>query len=103
MFKPAPGAAAVLIKGGDLESGDAADFLLDRHGAVEIAGPRINSRNTHGTGCTLASAIACLLARGVDLETAVRTAKCYVADAIRTAPGLGKGFGPLNHLEKFLS
>jgi hydroxymethylpyrimidine/phosphomethylpyrimidine kinase len=98
------GAAAVLVKGGDLQLGEnAVDLLLSRKGAVEIAGPRINSRHTHGTGCTLASAIACLLARGVDLESAVRTAKGYVAEAIRTAPGLGKGFGPLNHFEKFLS
>jgi hydroxymethylpyrimidine kinase/phosphomethylpyrimidine kinase len=97
------GAAAVLIKGGDLESEKATDVLLHRNGPVEIAGPRISSRNTHGTGCTLASAIACLLARGVDLELAVRTAKSYVAEAIRTAPGLGKGFGPLNHFPKFLS
>src|SRR5215471_11842069 len=98
------GAAAVLVKGGDIQLGeDAVDLLLSRQGAIEIAGPRINSRNTHGTGCTLASAIACLLARGFDLETAVRTAKSYVAEAIRTAPGLGKGFGPLNHFEKCLS
>jgi len=97
------GAAAVLIKGGDLESENTADVLLDRNGSVEIAGPRISSRSTHGTGCTLASAIACLLARGVDLEPAVRAAKSYVAEAIRTAPGLGKGFGPLNHFPKFLS
>jgi hydroxymethylpyrimidine/phosphomethylpyrimidine kinase len=98
------GPAAVLVKGGDLPSDqDAIDFLVDRNGVVEITGPRIASRNTHGTGCTLASAIASLLARGVDLETAVRTAKSYVARAITTAPDLGKGFGPLNHFEKCLS
>jgi len=98
------GARAVLVKGGDLQLGeDAVELLVSGQGAVEITGPRINSRNTHGTGCTLASAIACLLARGSDLETAVRSAKSYVAEAIRTAPGLGKGFGPLNHFEKCLS
>lgn len=98
------GPAAVLIKGGHLPSDqDAVDLLVDRNRAVEISGPRIASRNTHGTGCTLASAIASLLARGVDLETAVRTAKSYVARAIQTAPDLGKGFGPLNHFEKCLS
>jgi hydroxymethylpyrimidine kinase/phosphomethylpyrimidine kinase len=97
------GAAAVLIKGGDLESQDAADFMFDGSRLVELAGPRIDSTNTHGTGCALASAVAGLLARGVELETAVRTAKNYVAEAIRTAPGLGKGFGPLNHFPKCLS
>ena len=98
------GPAAVLVKGGDLPSGqDAIDVLVDRNGVVEISGPRIASRNTHGTGCTLASAIASLLARGADLETAVRAAKSYVARAIVTAPDLGKGFGPLNHFEKCLS
>jgi len=98
------GPAAVLVKGGDLLSNeDAIDLLVDRNGVVEITGPRIASRNTHGTGCTLASAIASLLARGLDLETAVRTAKSYVTRAIRTAPDLGKGFGPLNHFEKCLS
>jgi hydroxymethylpyrimidine kinase/phosphomethylpyrimidine kinase len=97
------GAAAVLVKGGDLESEDAVDVLLDRNGVVEISGPRIISTSTHGTGCTLASAIASLLARGLGLEPAVRTAKSYLAEAIRTAPGLGKGFGPLNHFPKCLS
>jgi hydroxymethylpyrimidine/phosphomethylpyrimidine kinase len=97
------GPAAVLVKGGHLESGDAVDLLFGPGGPVEITGKRMISRNTHGTGCTLGSAIASLLARGVELETAVRTAKRYVEEAIRTAPGLGKGFGPLNHFEKFLS
>jgi hydroxymethylpyrimidine/phosphomethylpyrimidine kinase len=98
------GPRAVLVKGGDLESRqDAIDVLVDPNRAVEIAGPRIRSRSTHGTGCTLASAIACGLARGVDLETAVRNAKSYLTRAIRTAPDLGKGFGPLNHFEKCLS
>jgi hydroxymethylpyrimidine kinase/phosphomethylpyrimidine kinase len=98
------GPDAVLVKGGDLGAGqDAIDVLVDRNGAIEIAGPRIHSPNTHGTGCTLASAIACWLARGVDLETAVRSAKSYVTRAIKTAPDLGKGFGPLNHFEKCLS
>jgi len=98
------GPAAVLLKGGDLKlPGIALDVLVDRNGLVEIAGPRLESRNTHGTGCTLASAIAAQLARASDLEKAVRTAKSYVAEAIRTAPGLGKGSGPLNHFEKCLS
>jgi hydroxymethylpyrimidine/phosphomethylpyrimidine kinase len=98
------GPAAVLVKGGDLQLGEeSVDLFLDRNGPVEITGPRISSRNTHGTGCTLASAIACLLVRGVELLTAVRAAKSYVADAIRTGPGLGKGFGPLNHFAKCLS
>jgi hydroxymethylpyrimidine/phosphomethylpyrimidine kinase len=59
--------------------------------------PRIDSRHTHGTGCTLASAIAAGLAQGMDLVAAVRRARAYVLTAIRTAPGFGRGHGPLNH------
>ena len=98
------GAAAVLVKGGDLQLGEeSVDLLLTQQDQIEITGPRIASRNTHGTGCTLASAIASLLSRGFDLETAIRTAKTYVAEGIKSAPGLGKGFGPLNHFPKCLS
>jgi hydroxymethylpyrimidine/phosphomethylpyrimidine kinase len=63
--------------------------------------PRIESRSTHGTGCTLASAIATGLAQGLDLEIAVARAREYVRRAIETAPGFGAGHGPLNHAHPF--
>lgn len=90
------GARAVLIKGGHLTTGDAAD-LLDEEGRVSVLrGPRIRTDATHGTGCTLAAAIAACLARGLSLKEACATAKRFVADAIRSAPGLGRGHGPVN-------
>jgi hydroxymethylpyrimidine/phosphomethylpyrimidine kinase len=91
---------AVLLKGGDRESVDAVDILSAGGRLVELAAPRIPTRNTHGTGCTLAAAITAGLARGNDLETAVRRAKSFLASAIRAAAGqqLGKGSGPVDHL-----
>lgn len=91
------GPAAVLVKGGHLTSDTVTDWLVWREGAEAFTAPRFISRNTHGTGCTLASAIATGLAQGLPLSTAVRRALAYVQEAIRTAPGLGKGCGPLNH------
>jgi hydroxymethylpyrimidine/phosphomethylpyrimidine kinase len=91
------GAQSVLVKGGDVESDEATDLLLDLEGAVTYRSPRIRSSNTHGTGCTLAAAIACLLARGHRLREAVPLAKRYINAAISAAPGLGHGHGPLNH------
>jgi hydroxymethylpyrimidine/phosphomethylpyrimidine kinase len=91
------GADAVLVKGGDLAGDEALDILVDSAGTVRLTAERIQSDQTHGTGCTLASAIASLLARGVALREAVHIAKRYVAAAIRTAPRLGHGHGPLNH------
>jgi hydroxymethylpyrimidine/phosphomethylpyrimidine kinase len=61
-----------------------------------LEAPRQNTRHTHGTGCTLSTAIACGLAKGLPLSEAVRQAHAYVQNAIRTAPGLGRGHGPLN-------
>ncbi len=92
------GAAAVLIKGGHLTSGDrVVDVLFD--GDVRtFRGKRIETTNTHGTGCTLSAAIAAFLARGESLHAAVRRSIEYVQKAIETAPGLGSGNGPLNHL-----
>ena len=87
---------AVLVKGGHLE-GDATDVLLDEKGFHIFTTPKIPTRNTHGTGCTLSSAIASLLARGSGLPEAVERAKNYVAEALRTAPDIGHGAGPLNH------
>jgi hydroxymethylpyrimidine kinase/phosphomethylpyrimidine kinase len=91
------GARAVLIKGGDGEGPDAIDLLLDDEGYSTFSAERVVSRNTHGTGCTLSSAIACLLAGNTSLGDAVARAKQYVVSGIRTAPDLGRGRGPLNH------
>jgi hydroxymethylpyrimidine/phosphomethylpyrimidine kinase len=91
------GPAAVLVKGGHLPGETVTDWLVWRGGAEVFAAPRADNRNTHGTGCTLASAIATGLAQGMPLAVAVRRALTYVREAIRTAPGLGKGCGPLNH------
>ena len=90
------GARAVLVKGGHLDSA-ATDILLDLTGLHEFPAERIDTRNTHGTGCTYSAAITALMARGESLVGAVRRAKCYITEAIRTNPGLGSGSGPVNH------
>ena len=91
------GAANVLVKGGHLE-GDAVDVLLTSGGVhQEFRAGRIATRHTHGTGCTYSAAITAELAKGVDLAAAVACAKTFITEAIRTAPGLGAGSGPLNH------
>jgi hydroxymethylpyrimidine/phosphomethylpyrimidine kinase len=95
------GPEAVLVKGGHLASETVTDWLVWRGGAEAFTAPRFESRNTHGTGCTLASAIATGLAQGMALNAAVHRALSYVQEAIRTAPGLGKGCGPLNHGHTF--
>lgn len=91
------GSRAVLITGGDAGSGLSTDLLLDARGAAVFSTERIRSKHTHGTGCTLASALACLLARGCSLRESVPIAKQYVTQAILGAPGIGLGNGPLNH------
>jgi hydroxymethylpyrimidine/phosphomethylpyrimidine kinase len=90
------GPRAVLVKGGHL-SGSPADILLYEHGFVQFPGHRIESRHTHGTGCTFSAAITAMLASGYQLVEAIRVAKEYVQEAIRSNPGLGVGMGPLNH------
>ena len=90
------GAKAILVKGGHLE-GDAVDLLYMSGLTRQFSAPRIETKNTHGTGCTYSAAITAELARGVLLEHAVERAKSFVTEAIRSAPGLGKGAGPLNH------
>ena len=89
--------AAVLLKGGHLVGDDLVDVLLDHSGVSEFAGQRIPTRHTHGTGCTLASALATTLAQGHALPEAVRLSCQYVHDAILQAPELGRGAGPLWH------
>jgi len=91
------GQGHTLIKGGHLPGGDAVDLLWDGRTATRITGPRFDTPNTHGTGCTLASAIASNLAFGLDLVTAVREAKAYVTGAIAGGFPLGKGVGPTDH------
>lgn len=91
------GPEAVLLKGGHLPGSTIYDILADENGIEIFDSPRIETANTHGTGCTLASAIATGLAQGMALPDAVARARAYVQEAIRTAPGLGGGHGPLNH------
>jgi hydroxymethylpyrimidine/phosphomethylpyrimidine kinase len=91
------GAKAVLLKGGHMRDSTVTDVLVTNQGHETLTHPRIETQHTHGTGCTLASAIACGLAQGLDLLAAVKRARAFVWEAIRTAPGFGKGHGPLNH------
>ena len=91
------GARAVLMKGGHIAGDTVTDLLITPAGETTFAGPRIDTRHTHGTGCTLASACATGLAQGLPLEQAVARAWGYVAEAIRRAPGFGAGAGPLDH------
>ncbi len=93
----AMGAKAVLMKGGHVPGETVTDLLLTPSGETLLEGERVDTRHTHGTGCTLASACAAGLARGLPLEVAVAEAWAYVAEAIRRAPGLGGGHGPLDH------
>lgn len=97
------GPRAVLMKGGHLPGDAVTDLLLTRAGMSRFDGPRIESRHTHGTGCTMASAIASGLAQGLSLSDAVAAARAYVTRAIETAPGLGHGHGPLNHMHGLTS
>jgi len=89
---------AVLLKGGHAMGDIVTDFLLTANGETkEFSSPRIQTRHTHGTGCTLAAAIATGIAQGLSLVEAVGRARAYVVRAIETAPQFGKGHGPLNH------
>ncbi|MBZ2187110.1 MAG: bifunctional hydroxymethylpyrimidine kinase/phosphomethylpyrimidine kinase [Bryobacter sp.] len=90
------GAGAVLLKGGHLK-GEAVDLLVWEGGELELSAPRIETRHTHGTGCSYSAAITALLARGASLENAVKQAKKWIHRAIATNPGLGRGQGPVNH------
>ena len=87
---------SVLLKGGH-STGDADDFLYDRGEGTWFRGKRVDCANTHGTGCTLSSAIASNLAKGFDLSTSVRRAKEYISGALAAGLDLGKGSGPLWH------
>lgn len=91
------GAANVILTGGHGEGDEIVDLLFDGRGFIELRTPRIHSRNTHGTGCTFASAVAAWLSRGRTLADAAARAQQYVAGAIRHASPIGHGHGPLNH------
>lgn len=94
------GAAAVLLKGGHGTGGEATDLLWIAGEVTRLVSPRIATRNTHGTGCTLSAAIAALIASGIPFGTAVARAKTYVHRAIQAGAGvsIGKGHGPVDHL-----
>ncbi len=91
------GVPAVLLKGGHLPGAEVFDLLATEQGVETFRAPRIDTRHTHGTGCTLASAIATGLAQGLGLRDAVLRARAYLRRAMQQAPGLGGGHGPLNH------
>ena len=93
----AMGAPAALVKGGHLEGDEVVDILVEGDRARSWPRPRQPTRHTHGTGCTLSAAITAGLALGQPLDRAVETALEFVARAIATSPGLGRGNGPLNH------
>lgn len=97
------GPRTVLLKGGHLEEAESPDLLLSASGSLTLAAPRIATRNTHGTGCTLSAAIAALLPQRPDLETAVREAKAYLTGALEAADRLsvGGGHGPLHHFHRW--
>jgi hydroxymethylpyrimidine/phosphomethylpyrimidine kinase len=97
------GCGAVLIKGGHGQGAESIDYLVTSHGTLALSAPRIATRNTHGTGCSLSSAIAAGLAKGEDLETAVRQAKAWVSAAIAAADrfSVGHGHGPIHHFHRF--
>jgi hydroxymethylpyrimidine/phosphomethylpyrimidine kinase len=97
------GARAVLIKGGHGEGRESIDYLLTQDSIETLSAPRIATRNTHGTGCSLSSAIAAGLAKGEDLATAVRNAKAFISAAIASADrfAVGHGHGPIHHFHRF--
>jgi hydroxymethylpyrimidine/phosphomethylpyrimidine kinase len=97
------GCRAVLIKGGHGQGAESTDYLFGASGVIAMPAPRIATKNTHGTGCSLSSAIAAGLAKGEELETAVRNAKAWVSAAIAAADqlGVGHGHGPIHHFHRF--
>jgi hydroxymethylpyrimidine kinase/phosphomethylpyrimidine kinase len=92
------GAKAVLIKGGHLSREKMIDRLFTLSGVEVFEGEKLDSRATHGTGCTLSAAIAACIAKGAGLSAAIRIAKDFVTEGIRTSPMIGRGFPSLNHL-----
>jgi len=99
----AMGCQAVLIKGGHGQGVESIDYLINHDGVIALAAPRIATKNTHGTGCSLSSAIAAGLAKGDSMETAVRNAKVWIGAAIVEAERftVGHGHGPIHHFHRF--
>lgn len=99
----AMGCQAVLIKGGHGQGAESIDYLVTGSGTIALAAPRIATKNTHGTGCSLSSAVVAGLAKGEDMETAVRHAKAWISAAIAAADRLavGHGHGPIHHFHGF--
>ncbi|KWV59520.1 hydroxymethylpyrimidine/phosphomethylpyrimidine kinase [Bradyrhizobium macuxiense] len=99
----AMGCRAVLVKGGHAHGAESIDYLIDGERTIALAAPRIATANTHGTGCSLSSAIAAGLAKGEDMETAVRNAKAWITAAIAAADrfAVGRGHGPVHHFHKY--
>lgn len=99
----AMGCPAVLIKGGHGQGAESIDYLVTGSSTIALAAPRIATKNTHGTGCSLSSAVAAGLAKGEDMETAVRRAKAWISAAIAAADRLavGHGHGPIHHFHGF--
>ena len=97
------GCPAVLIKGGHGQGSESIDYLIRAGGTLALPAPRVATDNTHGTGCSLSSAIAAELAKGADLETAVRNAKAFISAAIANADrfSVGHGRGPIHHFHRF--
>ena len=95
------GAKNVLLKGGHLKNKMIFDILISKTKINIFPKIKINTKNTHGTGCTLSSALATCLSQKININKSCKIALKYVDQAIRTAPGYGKGFGPLNHLVSF--
>jgi hydroxymethylpyrimidine/phosphomethylpyrimidine kinase len=97
------GCPAVLIKGGHGQGAESIDYLVTANGTIALPAPRLSTENTHGTGCSLSSAIAAGLAKGEALETAVRNAKAFLTAAIAAADRLdvGHGRGPIHHFHRF--
>jgi hydroxymethylpyrimidine/phosphomethylpyrimidine kinase len=91
------GPRVVIVKGGHLEGPESIDLVVSADGEFEVRRPRVETTSTHGTGCTLSSAIAANLALGLDWRDAIERARDYLDGAIRHAPGLGGGHGPLGH------
>jgi hydroxymethylpyrimidine kinase/phosphomethylpyrimidine kinase len=91
------GATAALVKGGHLRDGEVTDLLWDGMAEYSWSRPRVDTDQTHGTGCTLSAAVAAGLAKGMTLAQAVDLAIDFIARAIATAPNLGQGHGPVNH------
>jgi len=97
------GCRAVLIKGGHGQGAESTDYLFGGNGVIALTAPRIATKNTHGTGCSLSSAIAAGLAKGEHMEAAIRNAKAWVSAAIAAADrlGVGHGHGPIHHFHGF--